>query len=76
MVSNIIWLKALAEIPKGPTCYSLDDEGKEHTCPYWSLTQSEPHYKNGYCALLARGDSSEQSTVMLYDKIKACGLNP
>lgn len=69
-------------IPKGSYCYTFlkgeqNTSGfpKIKTCPYYRFNEKEHHQNNGYCAYLGVGDWEENSSSLLWDMIKECGIN-
>lgn len=67
-------------IPKGFFCYTAQGEFEDgkmpiKTCPYWSIDASQPEQANGYCKFLKKGDWMEDGTWLVWDQIKACGIN-
>ncbi len=56
---------------------------KTHPCPYMKGRKDWPEQKSGYCRLLKVGDNSQgrdrdgrlRSTMLLWDSVKACGIN-
>ena len=43
-------------IPKGPYCYTYDENGNFKPCPYWDTVGGAPDQYNGYCHFLEKGD--------------------
>lgn len=67
-------------IPRGLFCYTAQGEFEDgkmliKTCPYWSIDESQPEHANGYCKFLKKGDWMEDGTWLVWDQIKACGIN-
>jgi hypothetical protein len=57
------------EIPNGIYCY---EPGR--VCPHWGIDPTKPEQDNGYCTLLGLKDW-EDSLGLLWDQVKACGIN-
>ncbi len=61
----------LSVIPAGPYCY--DSNGP---CPYWASDSTKREQETGYCAKLKTGDWEEGGTMLLWDQVKECDVNP
>lgn len=56
---------------------------KVKPCPYFKRRGDWPEQRNGYCRLLKAGDHTPgrdrdgqpRSTMLLWDSVKACGIN-
>ncbi len=76
--NSIKWLpltkqNVLDLVPKGDYCY------RENICPFWTLFKEFPKQGNGYCSLMEVGDfisAENNGTLLLWDQIKECGINP
>lgn len=67
-------------IPSGMYCYTrmsdfVDGQMTIKPCPYWSIDRNQPVQANGYCKFLKKGDWMDDGTWLLWDQIKACGVN-
>lgn len=72
-------------IPPGPYCYRPKGEGHVDAsgrfiypvepCPYWAIHPEKEYQENGYCAWMGEGDWSEGGFMILWDQVKACGIN-
>lgn len=57
---------------------------KIEPCPYWKARRDWPEQAYGYCRFLKAGDSSKgrdaegrpRATLLLWDQVKECGINP
>lgn len=58
-------------IPKGLYCYSYDENGNFHVCPYWNYVDREI----AYCAFLNSSDADGLGLGLLWDQVKECGVN-
>ena len=62
-------------IPAGIYCY------EKKVCPYWTVRRSyhniqEMRQSCGYCRLLKQGDFMDNGTMLIWDQVKECGINP
>lgn len=82
--------KDISQIPHGPYCYEIVEwsekisleNGKFYcrplkykVCPYWELREDKPEQDNGYCRYLGIGDWEDDGFGLLWDQVKACGIN-
>jgi hypothetical protein len=66
----------VSKIPHGIYCYSVDKNGKNKVCPFWSINHSKEEIRNGYCSYLKKGDWENESAFnLLWDQVKECGVN-
>ena len=48
-------------------------------CPYWKQRKDKPDQLSGYCRLMKSGDwmsFDKGGTMLLWDQVKECGINP
>lgn len=61
-------------VPEGPYCYNIvriePPKIITQTCPYWGCISDF-----GYCKLLEVGDWMDNSSGLLWDQVKECGIN-
>lgn len=68
-------------IPPGVYCYTLKSVDmktgrmKINLCPFWRKNPFVPSQVGGYCKHLKKGDWMKNSTSLLWDMCKECGIN-
>ena len=62
--------QAIKLIPEGPYCYH-----KNAHCPFWDKFPNLPDQSSGFCHFMKKGDFTEDSTLLLWDQVKECGIN-
>lgn len=62
-------MKDTSVIPKGPYCYTYDENGEYKPCPYHRYIPDRPSQYNGWCDFLEKGDIElEKEMVFMNEK--------
>lgn len=57
-------------------CYTADEQGNYIVCSFYDSHPDAGYQNDGYCHLIHCGDwFEENSTMLLWDQVKECGIN-
>ena len=63
-------------IPKNTLyCYGRNGTANYRQCPFWDKIEHFPKMSNGFCHFLKEGDFTHNSSSLLWDSCKSCGIS-
>jgi len=60
--------KDTSVIPKGPYCYTYDENNEYKPCPYHRIIEDRPGQYNGWCDYLEMGDLEHEKEMTLINE--------